>query len=226
MEPLTSIEIRVLGSLIEKELTTPEYYPLTLNALVNACNQKTSRHPVVEYDAASVESALEALQARGLANWVHQAGSRVRKFRHAAGRELAIEGSAGLAVLGVLLLRGPQTLGEIRQRTERMHAFASLDQVASAISELCEREEPIVREWPKAPGKKETRYGQLLGEDPAWRSTIAEENSTPSSAPALPQVWQEQLQAQEDTWRREIEALRNEVAKLRTEVEEFRRQFD
>lgn len=226
METLTPEEARVLGCLIEKERATPEYYPLSLNALVNACNQKTSREPVVEYDEATVETALEMLQARGLANWVHQAGSRVRKFRHAVGERLGINQPSGQAILCVLLLRGPQTMGEIRQRTERLHFFATLEDVGDTLRELGDREDPMVCEWPRLPGRKERRYGHTLcGPAPEGVDLESPEKGVPTQG-GLPKTWTAELDARESAVRAVLEELRGEIASLKAEFETFKRQFE
>jgi uncharacterized protein len=159
---LTPEEARVLGSLIEKQLTTPQYYPLTLNALVAACNQSNNRNPVVSYEPATVEEALRSLKEKGLVRVVHQPGQRAPKHRHVADERLGLD-TAELALLDVLLLRGPQTPGELRSRTERMHAFDSLEALEHDLERLSEREPPLVRRLERQPGQKEARYEQLLG---------------------------------------------------------------
>src|SRR5712691_8471887 len=135
MEPLHSIEVRVLGALLEKEITTPEYYPLTLNALVNACNQKSSREPVVNYEEDTALHALSLLRGKGLAVKISGVGHRVEKYGHTLGEKLNL-GRREVAVLCVLMLRGPQTVGELRGRTERMHTFEDLDEVERCLEAL------------------------------------------------------------------------------------------
>src|SRR3989442_549402 len=155
---LTETEIRVLGSLLEKDITTPEYYPLTLNALVNACNQKSSREPVVHYDEQTVEQALEMLQSKRLATRLSGPGHRVEKFGHRLGEQLNL-GRREVALLCVLMLRGPQTIGELRGRTERMHDFADLDEVTRVLESLAARQpEPLAREGSRG------RWLHLLGD--------------------------------------------------------------
>ena len=139
MEPLHPVEVRVLGALLEKDLTTPEYYPLTLNALQNACNQKSSREPVTAFDEATVSQALESLRHRGLASKVSGAGHRVEKYGHRLGDSMNL-GRRELAVLAVLMLRGAQTVGELRGRTERMHEFSDMDEVERVLQSLADRE--------------------------------------------------------------------------------------
>jgi uncharacterized protein YceH (UPF0502 family) len=200
---LDAAEVRVLGSLIEKEIATPEYYPLTLNALVNACNQKSNRDPLVEYDDAIVEDALEGLRRKRLAATLTGAGMRVAKHRQLLSETLNL-GRRELALLCVLMLRGPQTAGELHARTERLHSFADLEEIESCAQRLVEREpSPLVVKLPVQPGRKEPRYAHLLsGEVPP----------EPGAAPPRPR---------EDR----IAALETEIAALRREVEDLKRQF-
>ena len=141
VEPLHPHEVRVLGALIEKEITTPEYYPLTVNSLQNACNQKSSRDPVVQFDEETVEQALDLLKNKGLVMRISGAGHRVEKYAHRLGETLNL-GRREMALLCVLMLRGPQTVGELRGRTERVHDFADLDEVESVLEHLEEKREP------------------------------------------------------------------------------------
>jgi uncharacterized protein YceH (UPF0502 family) len=158
---LTPPEVRVLGCLLEKQRTTPDAYPLSLNALRLACNQSTNRDPVVDYDEVVIRDALERLQRRGLARFASGAGSRAAKFRHLLADRLPMDG-AEQAILCVLMLRGPQTPGELKQRGERMHAFTDLGEVAQTLQRLGERE--LVARLERRPGQKEERYAHLLGE--------------------------------------------------------------
>jgi uncharacterized protein YceH (UPF0502 family) len=155
-------EARVLGCLVEKEATTPDAYPLSTNALLLACNQRTSRDPVVDYDESVVTAALISLRERGLVRTSRGEGSRVYKHAHLLPRALGLS-PPELAVLSVLMLRGPQTPGELRARTERQHRFASVEEVERALSALAAREEPLAGELPRGPGQKETRWRHLLG---------------------------------------------------------------
>ena len=157
-----AVEIRVLGCLIEKQRTTPDQYPLSLNALRLACNQSTNRDPVVDYDERTIKAALERMSVRGWTRFASGAGSRALKYRHLVDEALGLS-DAELAVLAVLMLRGPQTLGELKARTERLHAFESLDDVQGTLDGLTERE--LVVRLPRRPGQKEDRYAQLLGGD-------------------------------------------------------------
>src|SRR5207344_1116871 len=161
---LTEIETRVLGSLIEKDITTPDYYPLSLNALVNACNQKNNRDPVMSLDESLVRDALATLQEKRLAGPASGADSRVTKFEHRL-QEVFNFDRRETAILCVLLLRGPQTPGELRGRTERMHRFEDLDEVLSGLQQLMRREPPLAKALGRRPGTKEIRYAHLLSGD-------------------------------------------------------------
>ena len=207
MEALHPVEIRVLGALIEKDITTPEYYPLTPNALVNACNQKSNRDPMVNFDEATVRDALRLLTNKRLAYSVSGSGHRVEKFAHRIGETLNL-GRRELPLMCVLMLRGPQTPGELRSRTERMHEFTDLDEVERCLSGLIERE--LVTKLPMAPGMKEARFAQLLGGPVEW------------TAPAELVAESPQRQAMEER----IARLEVEVAELRTQFAEFRKQFE
>ena len=164
MVQLSPDESRVLGVLIEKATTTPEQYPLSLNAVVNGANQKNNRDPVLAMDDGAAFEALEALRAKGLVVRVDMAGSRVNKYRHQAAEALHVR-AAEVAILAELLLRGPQTLGELRGRASRMHPLESLEVVKNMLRALAERAEPLVRELPPAPGSRAERYAQLLCPD-------------------------------------------------------------
>jgi len=157
---VTSAEIRVLGCLIEKQRTTPDQYPLSLNALRLACNQTTNRDPVVEYDEREIKAALDRMSHRGWTRFASGVSSRALKYRHLLDEALSLSGPE-LSVLAVLMLRGPQTLGELKQRTERMHRFDSLAAVAETVEGLSRRE--LVTRLERRPGQKEERYAQLLG---------------------------------------------------------------
>ena len=158
---LTPEELRVLGCLIEKEATVPESYPLTVNSLRNACNQSTSRDPVVSYGDFEIESALTALRGRGLTRTVHSTSNRATKYRHVVPEALSLD-AAETAILSVLMLRGPQTIGELKGRTERQHRFESTDEVAAGLAALAAREQPLVLQLERAPGQKDARWVHLL----------------------------------------------------------------
>jgi hypothetical protein len=180
---LDAAEIRVLGCLIEKQRTTPDVYPLSLNALRLACNQSTNRDPVTGYDEATIRTALDRLSRRGWARLASGPGSRAIKYRHLFDEELDL-GDAEVAVMAVLMLRGPQTPGELKTRTERMHPFESLDALHETLTELAERE--LVARLPRRPGQKEERYAQLLGGDaPPADSLNAEAGSQADRVAAL-----------------------------------------
>lgn len=184
MIQLNPHESRVLGVLVEKALTTPAQYPLTLNAIVNGCNQKSNREPVLNMSEEDVFDALDTLRRKGLAREVMMSGSRVEKYRHVA-KEVLETDTAGLVILVELLLRGPQTVGELRGRASRMHPLEATETVTQALQHLRDREEPLVRELAPSPGSRASRYVQLLCPDlhpldvPAGHSA---ESSSPNSA--------------------------------------------
>jgi len=183
MESLTPEELRVVACLAEKQLTTPDSYPLTQNALVAACNQLSNRNPVVSYDDNTVRLTLTSLRAKQLARVIHIPGGRVPKHRHILDEALGLE-RGELALLAVLTLRGPQTVGELRIRTERMHEFADLSEVEEVLERLAARPEPLVVRLERQPGQKEWRYAHLLG-GPISAETLATwESELP--APAAP----------------------------------------
>jgi uncharacterized protein YceH (UPF0502 family) len=181
MTDLTAEEVRVLGCLIEKEATVPDTYPMTLNALRVGCNQSTNRDPVVDYDDATIEAALAQLRQRGLTRIIHPShGSRTTKYRHVADEALGLD-RGPLAVLAVLLLRGPQTLGELRIRTERAHPFDNVGDVAAAVRSLVERDEPLVVQLERQPGQKDVRVAHLLSGEPPLTATPAPRLPVPPS---------------------------------------------
>lgn len=161
---LTPVQVRVLGCLVEKERTTPDTYPLTMNALLTACNQTTNRWPVVSLGEATVGNAIENLKGVGLLRVVYSRSNRADKYRHVLGEAWGLD-DGELAVLGVLMLRGPQTMAELRTRTERSHSFADMDELGAALSRLAARDEPLVVDLGRSPGQKEPRWGHLLGGD-------------------------------------------------------------
>jgi uncharacterized protein YceH (UPF0502 family) len=173
-------EIRVLGCLIEKQRTTPDQYPLSLNALRLACNQTTKRDPVVDYDERTIKAALDRMAHRGWTRFASSASSRALKYRHLLDEALGLSDSE-LAVLAVLMLRGPQTPGELKQRTERMHRFASPAEVVEILDALAERE--LVRRLDRRPGQKEERYAQLLGDAEEEQGSATDRDQIPAVAP-------------------------------------------
>lgn len=214
---LTPAEVRVLGALIEKDITTPEYYPLSLNALVNACNQKSNREPVMQFDEGSVRDALSALQERRMAGPASGADSRVTKYEHRL-QEVFNFTRPEIAVLCVLLLRGPQTPGELRGRTERMFRFETLDDVQSALQKLAQREPSLVKMLPRQPGTKESRWAQLFGGD----VIVAEAAQVDSPAATMHSGDAERIARLEE----EVAGIRREVGELKDQMERFRKQFE
>lgn len=219
---LNEVEARVLGALAEKQVTTPEYYPLTLNALVAACNQKNNRHPVSSLDEREVEEAVESLRQKNLAYVFYGSTSRVPKYKHLMTEILHL--SAGeLALLTVLMLRGPQTLGELRERAGRMHEFAGLQEVEESLNALASRDtEPLVRRLARQPGQKEARYAHLLSGEPAEPPATPADEAAPARPAAARQAEPERAARLES----ELETLREEVARLRQEFEEFKSRFE
>lgn len=210
----------MLGALVEKEIATPEYYPLSLNALVNACNQKSNRDPVVSLDEDAVRSAIRSLNELGLTRFASTADSRVGKYEHRLNETFNFHRHE-IAILCVLLLRGPQTPGELRTRTERMYAFEDLESVHNALNLLAKREPPLVKVLPRQPGTKESRYVHLLSTvADADRSSTAEPAHTGHSSSSGPGA--DRLAAMEA----EIGQLRSELAALQEQFAQFRKQFE
>jgi uncharacterized protein len=174
------VEIRVLGCLIEKQRTTPDQYPLSLNSLRLACNQTTNRDPVVDYDERTIKAALERMSDRGWTRFASGASSRALKYRHLLDEALGVSGEQ-LAVLAVLMLRGPQTPGELKQRTERLHQFGSTAEVVQTLDGLADRE--LVRRLERRPGQKEERYAQLLGGETEEQGSDPERDQTAAVTP-------------------------------------------
>ena len=222
MTVLNPEELRVLGALVEKQIATPDYYPLTLNALVNACNQKNHRDPVVSYDEPLVLRTLDRLRQHHLAFVFDGADARVPKYGHTFAKALELE-PAEVAILCVLLLRGPQTPGELRSRTPHLHNFESLPAVEEVLHRLSTRAEPLVRKLPRAPGTKESRYAQLLGGDiPGEAPVLATLPSPAASLETPPPTEPDQIAK----LTAEIEKLRQQFTDLQAQFAEFRKQFD
>jgi uncharacterized protein len=218
VDPLKTIEVRVLGSLIEKDITTPDYYPLSLNALVNACNQRNNRDPVMSLDENSVAEALATLQEKRLAGGAGGADSRVTKYEHRL-QEVFNFDRREIAVICVLLLRGAQTPGELRGRTERMYHFEELDDVISTLERLGQRQPPLVAVLPRQPGTKESRYMHLFAGraetgDNARQVASNEKNGGGRSADRLTSL------------ESEVSELRREISEIREQMSEFRKQFE
>ena len=202
---LTEAAGRVLGCLVEKQVTTPQLYPLTDNALIAACNQTTNRDPVVAYDVATVRMAVRTLREQGLLRTVHRTGERSDKHQHLLDSALTLS-PGQVALLAALLLRGPQTLAELRAHTERLHTFDSLEHVEDALTGLIERDDALVQRHERQPGHKEARYGQLLVE--AEHVQV----EPPTAAPTLAVLSQQ------------IALLRAEVAEVQSQVDRLRQQ--
>jgi uncharacterized protein len=216
---LNDVETRVLGSLVEKDVTTPDYYPLSLNALVNACNQKNNRDPVMHLEEDAVQEALSTLQDKRLAGPTSSADSRVTKYEHRL--QEAFNFTRGeTAVLCVLLLRGPQTPGELRGRTERMHPFEDLTEVQSTLQRLMQRDPPLVRVLPRQPGTKESRYKHLLAGDVEDAAEVAQSHSSAFVADNSHDA--DRITHLENV----VSDLRKEVADLKQQLANFRKQFE
>ena len=217
---LNEVEARVLGALLEKEITTPDYYPLSLNALINACNQRSNREPVMDLDEEEVRNALHRLEDLGLAGRTRGADGRVAKYEHWLGEAFNFT-RAEAALVCVLLLRGPQTPGELRGRTDRLHSFDEISDVLAGLQKLIEREPPLVAVLPRQPGTKESRYANLLS-GPVESASPAEIASTPRAA-AQPSAAAVPLdEGQQDR----IAQLEGIVAELRQEVAALRQKID
>ena len=222
MEILNEVEVRVLGALIEKDITTPDYYPLSLNALVNACNQKNNREPVTAYDEETVRRALHSLQEKRLAGPASGADSRVTKYEHRS-QEVFNFDRREIAVLCVLLLRGAQTPGELRGRGERMFHFETLDDVQSTLQRLMLREPALATVLPRQPGTKESRYTHLLAGDVAGESMPEAELAPRAFSPVLVRADGAQNVARLED---EVRSLRQEISTLKEQFAEFRKQFE
>src|SRR5687767_273362 len=199
---LTDIETRVLGALVEKQVTTPEYYPLTLNALTLACNQKNNRHPVTAYAESQVSQAVESLREKNLAYVFYGSNSRVPKYKHVMPEVLHLN-HAELAVMCVLMLRGPQTPGELRGNASRLHEFSGLEEVEQTLNALIARDpDPMVVRLPRQAGQKEVRFAHLLSGEPKIELVTSTDRPQP------------------------VETLGQRVERLESEVEDLRRQFE
>ncbi len=212
---LNDTEVRVLGSLVEKQLTTPEYYPMTLNALVAACNQKSNRDPIVSYDESTVTAALDSLRDKNLVYTFHGSTSRVVKYKHMLPNVYELD-SAEVAVMDVLMLRGPQTVGEIRGRTDRLHEFAGLGEVQETLDNLAHRDEPLVVKLERQVGQKDARYAHLLSGPIELESLPAPRERATSNA-SNDRI--EKLEA-------ELDSIKSELAAIREEFASFRKQFE
>jgi uncharacterized protein YceH (UPF0502 family) len=218
--PLTDVEVRILGALLEKEVTTPENYPLSLNALLAACNQTTNREPVMRLDEDTATHAIISLRRGGLLRQIQPVGSRVTKFEHLLGVELKLD-PRQLAVLGVLMLRGPQTPGELHGRTARLASFTDIADLEGVLESLITREpEPLVTRLARRPGQKEVRFAHLLSGEPAQADAPAMADE-PAFHTRRADVADDRVAALEQT----VEGLQADVAALRAELDAFRAQF-
>jgi len=213
---LTSEEGRVLGCLVEKQLTTPQLYPLTDNALIAACNQTSNRDPVVTYDLSTVRLTARSLREKGLLRMVHRSGERSEKHHQLLDSSLGLD-PGQVSLLAVLLLRGPQTAAELRARSERMHPFDTVAQVQEVLDGMAGRDDPLVARLDRQPGRKEARYGQLLaGGGQAQTVPLPDRTAPVPDRTAAPDGLTLAGLA------REVELLRAEVARLRTQVDGLR----
>ncbi len=216
---LNDIEARVIGALIEKERTTPDYYPMTLNSLTNACNQKSNRNPVVSFDETTIVRSLDSLQEKGLSEKLYKADSRVPKYKHLFDSKLKLS-PREVAILCELILRGPQTLGELRGRCERMYKFDGLQEVEEVVTGFINLEQPMVVKLPRQAGRKERRYMHLLSGEPEIQDngpSVAEETATVVVRGENARI--EQLEEQLSTLRLEFDTFMEEYKR-------FKSQFD
>jgi uncharacterized protein len=216
---LNDVEVRVLGALVEKQVTTPEQYPLTLHALTLACNQKSNRHPVVAFDETTVAEAIESLRAKNLAYVFYGSTSRVPKYKHVMTEIFGLS-QPELAVMCLLMLRGPQTAGELRGRSERLYEFSSPEEVEAALSSLLVKEpEPLVAKMARQPGQKEARYAHLLTGEISFDEQPAEQETATRSAGQTAAERYARLE-------QEVATLREQLEHLQQEFVAFRKQFD
>lgn len=218
-EILNENEARIVGALVEKQLTTPEYYPLTLNALVNACNQKNNREPIVSYDERTVTESLERLRDRNIVYVFYGSTSRVPKYKHMLPSIYELE-PPEVAVVCVMLLRGPQTLGELRTRTERLYAFSGLGELQETLDALMRRDDPLVIKFDRLAGQKEARFGHLLSgpvDVEAFAAAHAAAHARSGGTAAAERV---------EKVEEEVASLRAEVEELKQTFETFKKQFE
>jgi len=213
---LDQIEARVLGSLVEKQLTTPEYYPLTLNSLNSACNQKSNREPVMVLTETEVLAATDSLREKNLVYTFHGSTSRTVKYKHVMPSVFELKPPA-VALITLLLLRGPQTVGELRGRSERLYEFSGLDEVQETLDELTRREEPLVVKLERQPGQKDARYAHLLSGEIDVASLPASRERATGATTSIDRI---------DKLEEEVAALRTELDEFRATFGEFRKQFE
>lgn len=215
---LTDVEARVLGALIEKELSTPEYYPLSLNALTNACNQTSNRDPITHYDETTVIHAVESMRVRSLVRAVTQSGARATKYRHLLSETMGLV-TRQTALLCVMMLRGPQTLAELKTRTARLASFESLEDIELVLEALMAREPmALVTRLPRRPGQKEVRYAHLL----SGEVSVDAAEPAPSPSPSRAHHDADRVAMLEES----VSELRKELGDLRQQLESFRKQFE
>ncbi len=213
-DTLTQVETRILGCLVEKQLTTPEYYPLTINALTAACNQKSNRDPVMSLGETEIMAAIDDLRDKNLVYLYYGSTSRTVKYKHMLPSVYELD-AAGTAIMAVLFLRGPQTLGEIRERTGRLHEFGGLGEVQETLDSLSRRDEPLIVKLERQPGQKEARYAHMLsGAIDVEKLAAARTVHSPSGDDRIAKLEQE------------VAELRNELTAFRSDFDEFRKQFD
>ena len=206
---LTDIETRVLGALVEKQVTTPEYYPLTLNALTLACNQKNNRHPVTSYSESQVSAAVESLREKNLTYVYYGSTSRVPKYKHVMPEVLHLT-HAEVAIMCVLMLRGPQTPGELRGNASRLHEFGGLDEIEQTLNALISHDpDPLVVRLPRQAGQKEVRFAHLLSGEPKIEQVILTDRTQPV-----------------ETLGQRVDRLETEIEDLRRQLEQFKKQFE
>jgi uncharacterized protein YceH (UPF0502 family) len=216
---LNEYELRVLGAMVEKQIATPDYYPLTLNAITNACNQKSHRDPVVAYDEATVVRALDGLRDQKLAYTFHGSEARVTKYGHLFPKAFELS-EAEVALMCVLVLRGPQTPGELRSRSQHLHSFDSLPEVETILQSLASRAEPLIVKLPRQPGSRESRFAHLLGGE----ISIEQLEQAPPLEPAATRAKTENERVVK--LEEEVAALRRELNELKQQFSEFRKQFE
>ncbi|MGH9767187.1 MAG: YceH family protein [Blastocatellia bacterium] len=216
---LNEYELRALGALVEKQIATPDYYPMTLNALVNACNQKNHRDPVVIYDEATVTKALESLREKNLAYVFHGSDARVPKYGNLFSKGYDLN-EAEVPLMCVLVLRGPQTPGELRSRTQHLHSFESLAEVETLLQGLSARDEPLVVKLPRQTGSRESRFAHLLGAPVEME--LRETSQRPAPSVQLAQAENEKIAKLEE----EVAALRQELSELKQQFADFKKQFE
>ncbi len=212
---INETEARVLGSLVEKQLTTPEYYPLTLNALTAACNQKSNRDPVMSLDESAILTAIDTLRDKNLVYLFYGSGSRTVKYKHMLPNVYELE-PPGVAVMALLLLRGPQTAGEIRGRSDRLYPFSDIGEVQETLDELARRGDPLITKLERQPGQKEQRYAHLLSGEIDASSYVARSQTNASPAQADSRI---------ETLEQELSSLKTEIAELRDDFNRFKEQF-